>query len=372
MNAPVPPRTLKTGALPGQFRSARLAEGRLPLYHTLAQTRDDRLMLRKLTLLASATGALAFPALGAPIMGFTPATSEAERALEARFDQSLSAQAIRERLKVMSSAPNHVGSPHDRENAEYVLARFKEWGWDAHIETFDVLYPTPKRESLELVTPNRFQATLTEPAVAGDSTSGHQDGGLPAWFAYGGEGDVTAPLVYVNYGMPADYEALRRLGVDVKGKIVIARYGVGWRGLKPKLAYEHGVGRLHRLFRPGRRRLRHGRALAQGSGASRARLPARFDPGPACRAGRPAHAGLRLNGRRQAHRPCRRQEHPQDPGPADLLGRRPGVPEKPRWSSGAEELPRVPPHHLSRGRRRGAPARIWWCSPTGIRSRSTT
>ena len=141
----------------------------------------------------------------------------------------------------MSSEPNQVGSPHDRANAEYTLAQYKAWGWDAHIETFSVLYPTPREQKLELLGPNRFEATLTEPEVPGDSTSGRQQGGLPAYFAFGGEGDVTAPLIYVNYGMPSDYEALRRLGVDVRGKIVIARYGVGWRGLKPKLAQEHGA-----------------------------------------------------------------------------------------------------------------------------------
>ena len=141
----------------------------------------------------------------------------------------------------MSSQPNQVGSPHDRENAEYTLAQYKAWGWDAHIETFSVLYPTPKEEKLELVGSTRFAATLIEPQIAGDSTSGRQQGGLPAYFAYGGEGDVTAPLIYVNYGMPADYEALQRMGLDVRGKIVIARYGAGWRGLKPKLAQEHGA-----------------------------------------------------------------------------------------------------------------------------------
>jgi N-acetylated-alpha-linked acidic dipeptidase len=174
------------------------------------------------------------------LLGFSPADSPAEQALEARFDANLSADAIRDRLKLMSAEPNQVGSPHDKANAEFVLAQFKAWGWDAHIETFSVLYPTPKAEKLELLGPSPYVANLTEPAIPGD-TSEQQAGGLPAWNAYGGDGDVTAPMVYVNYGMPADYEALQRLGVSVKGKIVIARYGAGWRGLKPKLAWEHGA-----------------------------------------------------------------------------------------------------------------------------------
>ncbi len=176
-----------------------------------------------------------------PMLGFSTASAGAERGLESRFDANLSAGAIRDRLKLMSAEPNQVGSPHDKANADYTLAQFKAWGWDAHIEVFSVLYPTPKAELLELVGANGFKATLTEPAIPGDDSSAHQTGGLPAYVAYGGDGDVTAPLIYVNYGMPADYEALRRLGLDVKGKIVIARYGAGWRGLKPKLAQEHGA-----------------------------------------------------------------------------------------------------------------------------------
>jgi N-acetylated-alpha-linked acidic dipeptidase len=141
----------------------------------------------------------------------------------------------------MAAEPNQVGSAHDKANAEYTLQQFKAWGWDARIEVFDILYPTPREQSLQLVGPRPYAASLTEPPIPGDPTTYHQRDALPGYLAYGGEGDVTAPLVYVNYGMPEDYQELRRLGVDVKGKIVIARYGHGWRGLKPKLAYEHGA-----------------------------------------------------------------------------------------------------------------------------------
>ena len=143
-------------------------------------------------------------------------------------------------LKRLASAPNQVGGPHDRANAEWELGLFKSWGWDAHIETFDVLYPTPLEESLELLGPHGYRAKLHEPPVAGDPTSG-APGQLPPYVAYQGDGDVTAELVYANYGMPDDYKALARAGVDVRGKIVITRYGGGWRGLKPKLAQEHGA-----------------------------------------------------------------------------------------------------------------------------------
>ena len=141
----------------------------------------------------------------------------------------------------MSARPHHVGSPYDKDNADWMLARFKEWGWDAKIERFDVLFPTPKIRLLEMVTPTRFVATLEEPAVTVDPTSGQKAEQLPSYNAYSSDGDVTAPLVYVNYGRPVDYEQLERLGVSVKGAIAIARYGASWRGIKPKVAAEHGA-----------------------------------------------------------------------------------------------------------------------------------
>jgi N-acetylated-alpha-linked acidic dipeptidase len=203
----------------------------------------------KARLLATAvvSAVLASPAARAespaPLLGFSPASTQAERALETRFDAQLSSAAIRERLRRMSAEPNEVGAPHDKANAEWIRDQLKSWGWDARIETFQVLYPTPKSEALELLEPGKapYKAQLTEPAIPGDASSAQTAWVLPAYVAYQGDGDVTAELVYVNYGMPDDYKTLERMGVDVKGKIVIARYGQGWRGLKPKLAQEHGA-----------------------------------------------------------------------------------------------------------------------------------
>lgn len=170
--------------------------------------------------------------------GATP--DSASRAQEQKFDAQLQASDLQAWMKQMSARPTNVGSPQDKENAEFVQQQFRAWGWDAQIETFDVLYPTLKQHSLELVAPSHFVATLREPPIEGDSTSTQTDG-LPPYHAYGGDGDVTAPLVYVNFGMPDDYKELARRNIDVKGKIVIVRYGAGWRGLKPKLAQEHGA-----------------------------------------------------------------------------------------------------------------------------------
>jgi N-acetylated-alpha-linked acidic dipeptidase len=148
---------------------------------------------------------------------------------------------MRESMRRLTAHPHHVGSPYDKDNAEWILARFREAGLDAHIEPFEVLFPTPKKRLVELLAPVHFTARLDEPPVKGDPTSGQKGEQLPTYNAYSIDGDVTAPLVYVNYGVPKDYEDLDRLGVSVKGAIVLARYGQSWRGVKPKVAAEHGA-----------------------------------------------------------------------------------------------------------------------------------
>ncbi len=191
-------------------------------------------MLR--TLLLAATGLTCLLAASPP-----GAANSEDPALFTHFDAAIHPDDLRDWLKLLSAEPNHVGSPHDKANAEWVLGQFKSWGWDAHIESFDALYPTPIHEALEMVSPRAFKATLQEPPIPGDSSARATEPALPAYFAYQGDGDVRGELVYVNYGMKEDYDTLQRLGVSVKGRIAIARYGHGWRGLKPKLAYEHGA-----------------------------------------------------------------------------------------------------------------------------------
>ena len=170
-----------------------------------------------------------------------PASPPAGRDWESRFLTVPSPDRMREAMQRLSARPHHVGSPYDRDNAEWILARFREWGWDAQIETFDVLFPTPKERLVEMIEPKRFRLPLDEAALAIDPTSGQKAEQLPTYNAYSVDGDVTGPLVYVNYGLPEDYEQLDRLGISVKGAIVIARYGQSWRGIKPKVAAEHGA-----------------------------------------------------------------------------------------------------------------------------------
>ncbi|HWM92751.1 MAG TPA: M28 family metallopeptidase [Thermoanaerobaculia bacterium] len=177
----------------------------------------------------------------APLLGFSEERAAQQRDLESRFDSQLKAENLREWMRRMASRPHHVGSSHGKANAEFMAGLFRSWGYDTEIEEFHVLFPTPKERVLEMVAPTRFTARLAEPPLPGDSTSGQTDEQLPIYNAYSIDGDVTGELVYVNYGVPQDYEELERRGVDVKGKIVIARYGGSWRGIKPKVAAEHGA-----------------------------------------------------------------------------------------------------------------------------------
>jgi N-acetylated-alpha-linked acidic dipeptidase len=174
-------------------------------------------------------------------LGFSNENTEKQRALEATFDAGLKRENLREWLKHLSARPHHVGSPYGKANAEFMAALFKSWGFETEIERFDVLFPTPKVRVLEMTAPTVFKAKLEEPALKEDLTSGQKTEQLPTYNAYSIDGDVTGDLVYVNYGIPADYEELERRGIDVKGKIVITRYGGSWRGIKPKVAAEHGA-----------------------------------------------------------------------------------------------------------------------------------
>jgi N-acetylated-alpha-linked acidic dipeptidase len=214
----------------------------------LARHEDVLMMLRRLSCLVFVAVPYLFAhsepqavAAGQSLLGYSAQGSAREAEWERKYQAGISPDNIREYMRRLTAHPHHVGSPYDKDNAEWILARFKEWGFDAKIETFNVLFPTPKTRLVELLKPTPFRARLQEPAIAIDPTSGQTSEQLPTYNAYSADGDVTAPLVYVNYGNREDYEELDRLGISVKGAIVIARYGGGWRGVKPKVAAEHGA-----------------------------------------------------------------------------------------------------------------------------------
>ena len=175
------------------------------------------------------------------LRGFSPESSRIERDWEAKFRAIPDPTRMRSMMERLSARPHHVGSPYDKTNAEWLRDQFRSYGWQAEIENFDVLFPTPKERLVELVAPTAFKAKLMEPTVSGDPTSGQHEEQLPTYNAYSIDGDVTGPLVFVNYGVPADYDELERHGISVNGAIVIAKYGGSWRGIKPKVAAEHGA-----------------------------------------------------------------------------------------------------------------------------------
>ena len=205
-------------------------------------------MLKRYTLLLAAGLLAGLPAPAQttptepkPLLGFSAASAAAQYELEARFDAQLKADNLRQWMKRMAARPHHVGSPYDKDNAEFMAGLFRSWGYDTRIDVSYVLFPTPKLRVLELVAPTKFTALLTEKPVAEDATSGQTSEQLPTYNCYSKDGDVTAELVFVNYGVPKDYEELERRGIDVRGKIVIAKYGGSWRGIKPKVAAEKGA-----------------------------------------------------------------------------------------------------------------------------------
>jgi len=181
------------------------------------------------------------PTIDRAVLGFSAGSFQTQKSLESKFDAGLKSENLRDWMKRLSARPHHVGSVYNKENADFIASLFRSWGYETKLERFDVLFPTPKTRIVEMTAPEKFRLKLAEPRLPGDSTSGQQSEQLPSYNAYSIDGDVTAPLVYVNYGVPADYEELEKRGIDVRGKIVIARYGGSWRGIKPKVAAEHGA-----------------------------------------------------------------------------------------------------------------------------------
>jgi N-acetylated-alpha-linked acidic dipeptidase len=174
------------------------------------------------------------------LRGFTEDGAAAQREREEQFRKVPSSEALKEYMAAMAAEPHVAGRPGSRKVAEYALAKFRSWGLTADIETFEALMPWPTERSLEMVAPTRVTLAIQEPQLPEDPDSGDADH-TPTFNAYSADGDVTGEVVYVNYGMPADYEELDKQGISVKGKIVLARYGGGWRGIKPKVAHERGA-----------------------------------------------------------------------------------------------------------------------------------
>ena len=315
-------------------------------------------MLRPQYLCALVCCCLASPLLAqAPVAqqvldGYTPQASAAEVALEARFRDLPATGSQRSNMQHLSAHPHNVGSPYDKENADWLLGKFKEWGFDAHIETFYVLFPTPKERQLEMLEPKKFTASLAEPPIAVDPTSNQQAEQLPPYNAYSGDGDVTGPLVYVNYGTREDYDELERMGVSVKGAIAIARYGKSWRGIKPKVAAEHGA--IGCIIYSDPQQDGYGDADPFPAGGGRPKESVQRGgvndtafPGDPLTPGTPRNQGCQA--------PCDKRfaHHHENSCAADFLCRRAAVAGSHGRGSGPRAMARWTAHHVPRGTRAG-------------------
>ena len=203
-------------------------------------------MIRMPTLLFTA-GCLAFLLAALPshaeekLLGFGSEASAAQLELERAFDEDLNAEEMLTWLRDMSRDPHHTGSEAGFAVGDYIAERLRSWGYEVEMPEYEILLPTPKIRELELTAPTKYVAGLTEETLAEDASTARRDNLLPPYHAFSRDGEVEAELVYVNYGIPEDYEVLERYGIDVAGKIVIAKYGRSWRGIKPKLAGEKGA-----------------------------------------------------------------------------------------------------------------------------------
>ncbi len=196
--------------------------------------------MQKILCAALAAGATAVASADA-LLGFDDSASDAQRELEARYDELLDAERQAGWLERLSARPHHVGSEAGRENVEFIASLFESWGYDVEIAEYEILLPVPLARELELVEPAPYTATLEEDALAEDPATAERTELLPPYNAFSIDGEVEGELVFVNYGIPEDYELLERYGVSLEGKIAIAKYGRSWRGIKPKLAAEHGA-----------------------------------------------------------------------------------------------------------------------------------
>ena len=290
---------------------------------------------------------------GPTLSGFAPSRRAAHLDLEKRFDGELKAENLRAWMHRLAARPHHLGSPYGKDNAEFIAGLFRSWGYEVAITDYQVLFPTPILRKVELVAPTKFVASLTEPALKEDATSNQAAEALPPFNAYSPDGDVTAELVYVNYGVPADYEELERRGIDVKGKIVIARYGGSWRGIKPKVAAEHGAVGCLIYSDPREDGYFQGDVYPNGGWRSDRARPARLGGGHADLSRRSADARRRRDQGRQAPAVQGSGDADEDPGAADLLRRRAAAAQGARRPGGAGGLARRAAAHLPHRSRPG-------------------
>jgi N-acetylated-alpha-linked acidic dipeptidase len=179
---------------------------------------------------------------GAALPGYTPAAAAAERALEAQAIARPDPARAREHSRRLSAETHVSGTPAQARTRDYVIEQMRAMGLETEVRRYDVFMPHPTSAQLWRVSPTVRALSLAEPAVAGDPTSALAQ--YPTVNGYSGQGDVTGDVVYVNYGLIEDYAQLDSIGVPVRGRIVVARYGRSFRGIKAREAEKHGAAAL--------------------------------------------------------------------------------------------------------------------------------
>ncbi len=208
--------------------------------------RRHRLITLAATVTAVAAGALGLQAVAgatpAPatgrLDGFTAAHSGAERQAEKAFQTYPSRTLARSLDQQLAAKTGMVGTANDKARMEQIVAQLRAYGLTPHVSTYYVYMSTPKKVSLDLTAPVQFHAANKEACRSVETDCADE---VVGYNALSPSGDVTAPIVYANYGTTDDYAALARAGVSVKGKIVLTRYGRVFRGVKTNLAAEHGA-----------------------------------------------------------------------------------------------------------------------------------
>lgn len=192
-----------------------------------------------LTYLAISTLLGSFTTASLPYRAATKAHSRLS-ALEDRLLAAPSPERARQTLRTLTAKPHLAGTPEDYATALYVRDELQRAGFDVELVEYEVYLPRPKSRRVEMTAPTKYRCALTEPALPEDPDSASPLA-VPTFAAWSPSAKVEAPVVYVNYGLPRDYEVLEKLGVSVRGKIALARYGECYRGVKAQVAQEKGA-----------------------------------------------------------------------------------------------------------------------------------
>ncbi|HEV3122012.1 MAG TPA: PA domain-containing protein, partial [Isosphaeraceae bacterium] len=187
------------------------------------------------------SSAKAGPPADAPVpIGFAPASQAAQARAEEHALSVPTPESARNWLRALTEEPHVAGTPADYKTALFVRDKLKSWGWQTEIAEYEVLLNYPSEPTLKIVHPNPKKLKVTEDALPADKDSASDDA-FPAFHGYGASGSCKGQVVYANYGRPEDFAALEKLGIEVKGKIVLARYGELFRGLKVREAQKRGA-----------------------------------------------------------------------------------------------------------------------------------